>query len=73
MVEFYTSPGILTERMHAFVATNLTPVGQNLQGTERISVKVLDTDEVRRMLVDGELCDGKTIAVLGTYFARGGA
>jgi ADP-ribose pyrophosphatase len=70
--EFYTSPGVLDERMHAFVATELTEVGQNLQGTERITVRVLDRDEVRRMLVDGELADGKTIAVLGLYFTRDG-
>ena len=73
MVEFFTSPGILTERMHAFVATNLTPVGQNLQGTEQISVKVLDIERVRRMLTTGEIHDGKTIAVLGTYLVRNGS
>ena len=33
LTEFYTSPGILTERMYAFLATDLTEVGQNLQGT----------------------------------------
>jgi ADP-ribose pyrophosphatase len=70
LVEFYTSPGILDERMHAYVATELTPIGQNLQGSEQISVKVLDTERVRSMLANGEFCDGKTIAVLGTYFAR---
>ena len=72
LIEFYTSPGILTERMHAFLATELTPVGQNLQGTERISVHLLDVERVRRMLANGEFHDGKTIAVLGTYFVRNG-
>jgi ADP-ribose pyrophosphatase len=70
LIEFYTSPGILNEWMHAFLATDLTQVGQDLQGSERIQVEVIDKDEVRRRLVEGELRDGKTIAVLGTYFAR---
>ena len=70
MMEFYTSPGILTERMHAFVATDLTMVGQNLQGSERIEVEVLDLGDARRKLIRGEFADGKTIAVLGAYLAR---
>lgn len=72
LMEFYTSPGILTERMYAFVATDLTHVGQNLQGSERIVCEVLDADEVRRMLLQGKVLDGKTIAVLGRYFMQQG-
>jgi hypothetical protein len=30
----------------------------------------VELDRARRWLVNGELRDGKTIAVLGTYFAR---
>ncbi len=70
LIEFYTSPGICTELMHAFVATDLSPVGQRLESGERIAVETLSTAEVRRRLVAGEFKDGKTIAVLGTYFAR---
>lgn len=68
--EFYTSPGVLTERMFAFVATELQSVGQRLEVDERIVAEVVELDLVRRWLVNGELRDGKTIAVLGTYFAR---
>ena len=70
LIEFYTSPGICTELMHAFIATDLSPVGQRLEPGERIVVETLATDEVRRRFVAGEFKDGKTIAVLGTYFAR---
>ncbi len=70
LTEFYTSPGVLTERMFAFVATDLTSVGQRLEHGERIVAEVVELDLVRRWLVNGELRDGKTIAVLGTYFAR---
>jgi ADP-ribose pyrophosphatase len=71
LVEFYTSPGICTERMHAFVANDLTHRGQNLQSDERITVEVVDLADARRMLAGGRFFDGKTIAVLGTYFAQG--
>ena len=68
LMEFYTSPGILTEQMHAFVATDLTPVGQKLQGGERIVAQPVDAGVVREKLFNGELADGKTIAVLARYF-----
>ncbi len=72
LCEFYTTPGICTERMWVFVARNLTATRQNLQGAEEISVCVFDTDEVLRMLRSGEIEDGKTIAALGTYYLREG-
>ena len=70
LCEFYTTPGICTERMWAFVARGLTETRQNLQGDERIRVVVMPPDQLRRMLVAGEIEDGKTIAALGTYFLR---
>lgn len=66
-MEFYMSPGILTERMYAYVATDLTAVGQNLQGCERIVVEVVELEEARRRLMNNEFDDAKTIAVLGRY------
>ena len=70
LTEFFTSPGVLTERMFAFTATDLQSVGQRLERDERIVAEIVELDRVRRWLVNGELRDGKTIAVLGTYFAR---
>jgi len=70
LCEFYTTPGICTERMWVFLATDLTRTQQNLQGHEEIDVAIIDAHEARRMLRDGEIEDGKTIAALGTYFLR---
>ncbi len=67
LMEFYTTPGICTERMYAFLATDLTEVGQNLQGAERIEVEVVDLADARDRLLGGDFIDGKTIAVLGRY------
>lgn len=70
LAEFFTSPGFITERMHAFVATELVAAKQNLDDGEQIEVEIVPLDEVRRMLTQGELHDAKTIAVLGIYFLR---
>jgi len=70
LTEFFTSPGVLTERMFAFLATELQPVGQRLEVGERIVAEIVELDRARTWLTDGELRDGKTIAVLGTYLAR---
>ncbi len=68
LMEFYTSPGILTERMYAYVARNLTLVGQTLEDGEQITVETVEMNEVYQKLINRELIDGKTIAVLSTYF-----
>jgi len=70
LTEFFTSPGVLTERMFAFVATELQPVGQRLEDGERIVAEIVELHRAREWLMSGELRDGKTIAVLGTYFAQ---
>lgn len=70
LVEFYASPGILTERMYVFVARGLVAEKQNLQQSEQITVVIFDVPTIRRMLISGEIEDGKTIAALGTYLLR---
>ena len=70
LCEFYTTPGICTERMYVFVARDLVPTEQNLKDGEEIRVCVHRMDEVRCMLSHGELSDGKTIAALGTLFVQ---
>lgn len=64
LLEFYPAPGIADERMHAFVATGLVQVAQQLDATEQIEVFPLSPDEVLRMLKAGEIEDAKSIAVL---------
>ncbi|HAI14240.1 MAG TPA: NUDIX hydrolase [Phycisphaerales bacterium] len=64
---FYASPGICTEMMHCYLATNLTAVGQQLEPNEKITVKVLPMNEAMEMVRDGRIIDGKTIATLLYY------
>lgn len=66
---FYTSPGILTEKMFAFLATDLTPGPQALEENEIITTVVVPPAEIKRMIKDNEIVDGKTIAVLLKYLS----
>lgn len=66
---FYTTPGVSTELMHAFTATDLTRVGQRLDPGEEVRPEICDLAKARRLLMAGGLQDAKTIAVLGIYFA----
>jgi ADP-ribose pyrophosphatase len=72
LMEFYTSPGVLTERMFAFIARDLVAVGQQLEADEQIEVEPVRWDRIRQLLTDAKLLDGKTIAVLGTYLLQQG-
>jgi len=66
---FYTSPGITTELMYAFTATDLTRVGQSLDPGEEIVPQICDMAEAQRMYAASSFEDAKTLAVLGIYFA----
>ena len=61
---FYTSPGILTELIHAFVASDLKKTQQRLEATEQIQVEIVDFAESIRMIRNGRIEDAKTIVTL---------
>lgn len=64
---FYTSPGILTEKMYAFLATALTVGQQQLEAHELIRVQPLSVPEIRRLIRENLIVDAKTIATLLKY------
>lgn len=64
---FYTSPGILSEKMYAFVATDLTPGQMHPDPTERIRVTTLSFNDALAAIRTGDIIDGKTIAILLHY------
>ena len=70
---FYTSPGILTEKMFAFLAVDLTPGPQALEENETITVAVLPPEKIRHIIKNNEIVDGKTISVLLKYMMDRGA
>jgi 8-oxo-dGTP pyrophosphatase MutT (NUDIX family) len=72
--EYLSSPGIFTEVVHLFLATQLTPLPARLEEHEVIEVHWLPFTDVLRMADSGELRDGKSL--VGVYRAaahmRGG-
>ena len=70
LLQFYASPGILSERMHIYVASGLTPGEPRREANEEIENLVLSWDEALAMLDRGEIVDGKTIVALLAFDRR---
>ena len=68
--QFYPGPGTNDEVMHSFLATDLSPGNQDLERYEDITVRVISPDEVRQMITDGRIHDGKTIATLAIHWVK---
>lgn len=64
LTEFYVSPGFLTEKMHVFLATDLTETKQNLEKDELIEIEKLTFEQAFRKIANGEIEDAKTIVGL---------
>jgi ADP-ribose pyrophosphatase len=62
--QFFTSPGILTELIRAYVAADLKKTQQRLEATEQIAVEVVNFTDAVAMIRDGRIEDAKTIATL---------
>lgn len=72
LVSFYSSPGILDEKMEVFVARDLTPGPAELDAGEQIRLVPLTLADALAAIRDGRVPDGKTILSLLYYerFAR---
>lgn len=66
---FYTSPGILTERMHLFVANDCREGAGDVNPGEIGTWKTVSIDEAMAMIGRGEIVDGKSIVGIA-YAAR---
>lgn len=71
LCQFFMSPGILNERMHAFVATGLVPGDAAREAGEQIVNELMTREEIDGSLRSQEIQDAKTIATL-LYFLRYG-
>ena len=65
---YYEAPGHLTQEIHVYLATGLTPGKQSLEPAEKgMVVKKFSLSEIEQMIKSGEIKDGLTIAAF-TYF-----
>jgi 8-oxo-dGTP pyrophosphatase MutT (NUDIX family) len=62
--EYLSSPGVLTEVVHLFLATGLSEVAHRHEAAEVLEAHWLPFDEVLAMAYSGELRDGKSLAAL---------
>jgi 8-oxo-dGTP pyrophosphatase MutT (NUDIX family) len=65
--DYVSSPGVFTEVVHLFLATELTPLPQRPEEHEVFEVHWLPLTDVLRMADSGELRDGKSL--VGVYRA----
>lgn len=66
----YSSPGVFTELIHLYLATELTDVGNAPDEDELFEVHWLPLQQAVKMAVEGEICDGKSIIALLRTAAR---
>jgi ADP-ribose pyrophosphatase len=64
LLEFYPSPGILSERTHLFVATDLTPGAMRPEVDEKLEPEVVPWSQAIAWSRDGTIRDAKTLLAL---------
>ena len=64
LAEFYTTPGFCEEKLHVYLATDLTPSSQALDHDELVEVVYLPFAEAAQMAESGGIEDSKTIIAL---------
>ena len=72
LASFYTSPGILDERMYLYLATSLRAGPATPEPGEDLRPLLATWDEALNMARDGRIQDAKTLAGLLYYEAFGG-
>jgi len=71
VLSFYSSPGFLTERMHLVEARDLTFSKANPEPDERIEAREFSQSQVRKLLREKRIRDGKTlVGLLWNSFAE---
>ncbi|MDO4586988.1 MAG: NUDIX hydrolase [Planctomycetia bacterium] len=64
LTTFFTSPGIFREKLYLYLATNLTPGQAALEDGEDLTLHFFNRDEIKKMILRGEIKDGKTLLAL---------
>jgi ADP-ribose pyrophosphatase len=64
LIDFYPSPGIVSEKMHLFEARGLAPAQGEPDADERIEIGTFTTSELKKMVRENRFEDGKTLVGL---------
>ena len=68
LTSFYSAPGYSTEVVHLFLAKDLVESRLTAEDSEEITLLRVSKDEVLKLIADGSIRDGKSIAGLLFYF-----
>jgi ADP-ribose pyrophosphatase len=69
LLEFYPSPGLLSEKMVVYLAEGLTKGKSRQEEDEKISSRALTLAELEGWIKTGKIIDGKSVAGL-LYYAK---
>ncbi|MCB9851844.1 MAG: NUDIX hydrolase [Phycisphaerales bacterium] len=64
LCELHPSPGVMDERILAYVATGLAKTAQRLEPGEHIDVELVPFERAMAMATDGTITDAKTLVAL---------
>jgi len=64
LAEFYPSPGVLSERMHLFLAEELTPGPMQPEAGEQLEPQMVAWGDAVGWCLDGTIRDAKTLVAL---------
>jgi ADP-ribose pyrophosphatase len=70
LTAFYPSPGVLDERTHLFVASDLTPGAMRLEPGEHIEPVTVPLSQAVSWVMDGTIRDAKTLIALLWWHSR---
>ena len=68
LLEFYPTPGVSGEKMHVFLAWDLTPAVAEKDEDEDLELGTFSYPEISRMIRRGEIVDGKTL--IGFFYLK---
>lgn len=61
LLEFYPTPGVSGEKMHVFLAEDLSPAVAQKDEDEEFELGTFSLTEIGKMIRRGEIVDGKTL------------
>jgi ADP-ribose pyrophosphatase len=64
LLEFYPSPGVLSERTHLYVAHDLTPGTMRPEADEKLEPEIVPWEKALTWALDGTIRDAKSIIAL---------
>lgn len=67
-----TTVAFCNEKIDIYLARNLKKTQQNLDPEEEIDVEVWDIEDLKKLIYEGKMTDGKTIAGILTYASKYG-